>query len=317
MTPRTQPSVIGTARIPKRSQGFYRDPASGAKYRSVTTILTQGVPKEALVFWAGNMVAESAMDNLPMLVQASMGSRSRTEAYDWLRRAHTRKKDERAEIGSAVHSIIEAHILDAPVSESVLTDEEIAPFLRQFLAFVKDFDVEFTASEMVVANDEERYAGTLDYLVRSPAIVAALIAQGLLLEDADPGMELMGDTKTGGEICFGDGACVASRPSEFKGCDGTAHSIRGLYPEAGLQMSAYRAANRVWLRSGETADMPPTHPVGIAVHLRPEGYLVVPARCDETVFDHFRYARRVADWTSETSKTVLGTALTGPKKATI
>lgn len=314
-TPRkraAKPPAQGPDRIPKRSQGFYRDPDTGQKYRSVTTILSQGVPKEQLVFWAGNVVAESALDNVPAIVRAVRRPADRAEMYDWLRRAHTRKKDERADVGSAVHTIIESRILGTPLPSDLAEDPEMAPFLRHFLAFVDDWEVEFEASEMVVANPDELYAGTLDYLVRSRRIVDQLVHQGLLPADADRDVCLMGDTKTGGEMCTGDGVCVKVRPYEFKACPGGLHTIKGVYPEAGLQMSAYRAASTAWLRDGTKVPMPATHPVGIVLHLRPEGYLVHPALCDERVFDHFRYARRVADWTCETSKTVLGQALATP-----
>lgn len=309
MPPRAKPPTTGTARIPKRSMGFYRDPASGEKYRSVTTILSQGIAKEALVFWAGNTVAQSAVDNLPYLIQSSMSANARTEAYDWLRRAHTRMKDSRAEIGSAVHSLIESHILGRPVPESLMTDEEIAPYLANFLAFVKDYDIEFTASEMVVAHDQEMYAGTLDYLFRSPKIVRLLIAAGFLPEGSDEQLDMAGDTKTGGELCLGDGLCVRSRPSEFKSCDGTAHSIRGVFGEVGLQMAAYRAARSAWLRDGTRVEMPSTHPAGVALHLRPEGFLVVPVRCGDEQFTTFCFARKMAEWCTEGSKDVLGAAL--------
>ncbi len=315
MTAKKAPAT-GADRIPKRSQqGFYRDPETQERYRSVTTILNQGVPKEALVFWAGNTVAESAMENLPYLIRASRKSDTAAEAYDWLRRAHTRKKDERADIGSAVHTIIEAHILGQPVPDELVNDPEMAPFLEHFLQFIADYDVTFEASEMVVANPDEKYAGTLDYLVRSRLIVDQLVAADLLPSDADRDVCLMGDTKTGGEVCLGDALCVKTRPSEFKVCPQTLHSIKGVYAEAGLQMSAYRKALLAWLRDGTKVPMPATHPVGIVLHIRPEGYVLAPARCDDTVFDHFRFARRVADWTTETSKTVIGAPLTIPAPA--
>jgi hypothetical protein len=313
-TAKAKPAPEGVERIPRRSQGFYRDPINGDKYRSVTTILNQGVPKEALVFWAGDCVAESALDNVPALVRSIRSAEDRADMYQWLRRAHTRKKDERADVGSAVHTIIEAKVLGTPIPENLVDDPEMAVFVGHFERFVTDWDVTFDASEMVVANPEELYAGTLDYLLHSPRIVAALVAGGLLPADADGGVALMGDTKTGGEICAGDDRCVQVRPSMFAktGCPGALHTVKGVYPEAGLQMSAYRAASTAWLRDGTKVPMPPTHPVGVVLHLRPEGYVLHPALCDERVFDHFRYARRVADWTSETSKDVIAPALTVP-----
>ncbi|MER7213140.1 hypothetical protein ABT340_39265 [Streptosporangium sp. NPDC000239] len=179
---------IGTARIPRRSTaGFYKDPATGELLRSVTTILTQGSPKEALIHWAGNLVAETAMEHLPQLVRASRNPQAAKDAYDWLRRAHTRKKDERADLGTAVHQIVEAKVLNEPMPEAILTNPEMAPYIANFEAFVADWQITFTASEMVVADYDHKFAGTLDYLLQSP-----LLAQAL---GCPPDMDIPGDTK--------------------------------------------------------------------------------------------------------------------------
>lgn len=283
---------VGEARIPRRSTaGFYKDPATGAMLRSVTTILSQGSPKEALIHWAGNLVAETAMEYLPALIRASRDPAKRKQAYDWLRRAHTRKKDERADIGTAVHRLIEAHILREPVPADLADDPEMKPYIDNFEAFVRDWQVTFTASEMVVAHYEERYAGTLDYLLQSP-----LLAQAL---GCPPGMDIPGDTKTGGEL---DG----------KTYDG---NVKGVYPEAGVQMAAYRKAPYGWLRNGTRVEMPPRHDVGIVLHLRPEGYRLYPVRCGDDVFDAFLSIRAVAEFQTGPAKSVVGAALTVPKSS--
>lgn len=268
-------SPVGPARIPRRSKaGYYRCHVTGAMLRSVTTILSLGSPKPALVHWAGNLVAETAMEHLPYLVKASR--RNSVEAYDWLRRAHTRKKDERADLGSAVHSLIEAHVLGTPVPEDVKNDPELRPFLEHFHRFVSDFEVTFEASEMVVANYSDAYAGTLDFLLRSP-----YIADGALL---------MGDTKTGGEL-----------------------DVKGVYPEAGVQMSAYANAEFGWMRDGSRVPFPgDVHDVGVVLHLRPEGYRLVPVRCGADVFAAFKHIRHVADFNSDLSPHVVGEALPVP-----
>lgn len=282
---------IGTARIPRRSAaGFYKDPVTEELLRSVTTILNQGSPKEALIHWAGNLVAETALEYLPALVAASRTPARRQDAYDWLRRAHTRKKDERADIGSAVHALIEARILGQPVPADLAANSEMAPYVRHFEAFVADWQVEFTASEMVVANYAEQYAGTLDYRVTSPLLAAQL--------GCPPDVEIMGDTKTGGEL-------------DERTYDG---DVKGIYPTVGVQMAAYRAAEYGWLRDGTKVALEPAHDVGIALHLRPEGYRVYPARCGDDAFDAFKAIRAVAEFMTGPSKGVIGTALT-PKSA--
>ncbi|HJS47205.1 MAG TPA: hypothetical protein VFF37_05770 [Streptomyces sp.] len=272
----------GADRIPRRSQGWYRDPLdSKVKLRSVTTILSQGYPKEALVFWAGNLTAETALDNLPYLVHASLHPDARAEAYDWLRRAHTRKKDARANIGSAVHKVIEAHVLGQPMPEELMDDEEVRPYLNNFLQFVKDWQVTFEASEMVVANYQQGYAGTLDYLLRSPLIARQV---GVSADTV-----FMGDTKTGGEL-----------------------DKKGVYAEAGLQMAAYAHAEIGWLRDGTKVPLPKVHTTGVVLHLRPEGFRPIPVACGDAEFTAFLRARDIAEFERTTAKSVVGDALTLP-----
>jgi hypothetical protein len=280
------PAPTGPDRIPKPSQGWYRDKVTGDKLRRVTTILSQGSTKgDVLALWAANLVAETAFNNLPALVSASLRPERRTEMYDWLRRAPLRKKDERADIGSAVHRIIEAHVLGQPIPAELTDDEEMAPYLANFLRFVEEWQVTFEASEMVVGNRTHGYAGTLDYLLRSPLIAAEF--------NIPASTVLMGDTKTGGEL-----------------------DVKGVYPEAALQMSAYRRAEVAWLRDGSTVPMPATHSTGVVLHLRPEGYRLIPVVCDDRVFAAFRIVQQAADWVSGLSKTVVEPALVLPTTVT-
>ncbi|MFI6903054.1 hypothetical protein ACIBKY_17460 [Nonomuraea sp. NPDC050394] len=273
---------IGTARIPKPARGWYTDPTTGTKLRRVTTVLEKGVPKPALPYWAGNITAETAMEHLPRLVRASRHPADAQETYDWLRRAHTRKKDERADIGDAVHQIIEAHVLDEPISRELLDDPEMRPYVENFLRFVAEYEVVFEASEMVVGSYQHGYAGKLDYILRSPYI--------------HEGRSALGDTKTGGEL-------------DVRLSNGL---LKGVYPEAGMQMSAYRHAEVCWLRDGTREPMPATHDEGVVLHLRPEGYRVYPVRCGADVFEKFLHALQVAEWSAEIAPTVIGAALPVP-----
>lgn len=302
-TQKAKKGLAGEERIPRRqSNGYYADHETGDRLRSVTTILSGGIPKEALVFWAANTCVDAAIEALPRLVAASRHRDRLEELRTWLKRAHTRKKDERADVGTAVHAVIEAHILGLALPQQYLDDDEIAPYLDHFLAFVRDWDVEFTASEMVVANPEHLYAGTLDYMVRSPLIVESLRAQGFEVPD---GVDLMGDTKTGGTL---------NRVT-------SAGHIHGVYPEAGLQMSAYRRGTVCWLRDGTRVAMPPTAEVGIVLHLQADGYRIYPARCGDDIYKYFRYAQVIDEWTSKVSsakapRPVIGEALVLPANTT-
>ncbi|MFF3511585.1 hypothetical protein [Streptomyces sp. NPDC002573] len=277
--PKSEPT--GTDRIPKPSQGWYRVPGTDIKLRRVTTILSQGFPKPQLVFWAANLTAADAFATLPKLVAASLRPEDKEEAYDWLRKGHIRKKDERGEIGGAVHDVIEAKVLGAPIPESFLSDEEIAPFIDHFLRFVSEWEIEFEASEMTVGNFADGWAGKLDYLFRSRLIARLL--------KVPPQTLFIGDTKTGGEL-----------------------DEKGVYPEAGAQMSAYRRAEVAWLRDGTQIPMPKVHDVGIVLHLRPEGYRPMPLKCGDEVYEVFRHVQQVAEFQRVLAKSVVGEALTLP-----
>jgi len=273
--------AAGPDRIPKPSQGWYRVPGTDIKLRRVTTILSQGFPKPQLVFWAANLTAADAFATLPRLVHASLRPEDKEAAYDWLRKGHIRKKDERAEIGGAVHDVIEAKVLGQPIPESLFTDEEIAPFVDHFLRFVEEWEIEFEASEMTVGNFTDGWAGKLDYLFRSRLIAHLL--------KVPPRTLFVGDTKTGGEL-----------------------DEKGVYPEAGAQMSAYRRAEVCWLRDGTQIPMPKCHDVGIVLHLRPEGYRPMPLKCGDDVYAAFLHVQQVAEFQRVLAKSVVGEALTLP-----
>jgi hypothetical protein len=293
MDHRRQPKKADRGPIPARQgNGYYADHTSGDRLRSVTTILSGGVPKPGLVHWAGNTCTDSAIEHLPQLVAASRHPEQLHELAMWIRKAHTRKKDERAEVGSAVHGIIEARLLGTtpPASVKVGDEEwaldgpELAPFIDQFHRFETDWQPAWLASEMVVASPEDGYAGTLDYIIDGAGRIGDMLrGRGYQLGKlGSDGLDIMGDTKTGGEW---------NRTT-------SAGHVHGVYPEAGLQMSAYRRAKVCWLRDGTKAPMPATAEVGVVLHLRPEGYRLYPVRCGDLEYRYFRHAQMVDEWSS-------------------
>lgn len=319
MDHKAQPKKKAKGPIPARqSNGYYADHATGDRLRSVTTILSGGVPKPALVHWAGNTVADSAIENLPQLVAASRDLARLREFRDWLTRAHTRKKDERAEVGSAVHAIIESRLLGTPLPESVMVGDvewamdgpELAPYLEHFARFERDWKPDWTASEMVVANHTDGYAGTLDYTIGGSGLIGSMLRRRGY--QVPKGVDIMGDTKTGGTILV-DEETGAVTPRIT-----TAGHVHGVYPEAGLQMSAYRQAEVAWIRDGSRVPMPATAKVGVVLHLRPEGYWLYPARCGDREYAYFRFAQMVDEWSSRVASAraddpVIGRALELPQ----
>ena len=176
MTARTRKPAGPPAR--DRS-GFYATPKGS--FMSVTTIISNGVPKPALMHWAAFEAAQCAVDNIPQLVRAR-GEDARLEMRQWIQRAAERKRDTAANLGTVIHGFLEAQILGQPTPE--YTDEQL-PFIEAFGRFLDDFQPEYEATELTVANTEHGYAGTLDFIARIPSLGSDL---------------LMGDYKTGKSV---------------------------------------------------------------------------------------------------------------------
>jgi hypothetical protein len=252
----------------RNDAGFYETPYGS--FRSVTTIIDLGVPKgEVLRRWAASETAKSAFERLPYLIGASRDEEERKHAMTWLRNASERKRNQAADLGTAIHNAAEARVLGTPWPDPT---EEEAPFLWAWDNFCRDWQPEWEAVELVVANPDEGYAGKTDWhaYVNIPDVGRVLC---------------IGDYKTG----------------------------KNIYPEIGLQLAAYRRAKVAWLRDG-TEVVPPRADYAVGIHLRPDrykrtGYRVLPVRTDDVVFEAFRHAIHVANFTADIAPTVVGKAI--------
>lgn len=289
MDHKTQPKQKKQGPTPKRqTNGYYADHLTGERLRSVTTILGGGAGKEGLLPWAAYTATDAAITELPALVRASRFPEQLAAMRNHIARAHTRKRDERAEVGGAVHTLIECDLLGLEPPATVVVGEqewrmdgpELAPFVENFLEFKRIWRPQFRSSEMVVANPSHGYAGTLDFTLAADGPIGfALHRAGYTIDRA---IDIMGDTKTGG-----DWDHITS-----------AGYVHGVYPEAALQEAAYRKAEVCWLPDGTRVPMPPTNEVGIVLHLRPEGFRIYPVRCGDTEYAYFRHVQMVDEWGS-------------------
>jgi hypothetical protein len=174
----------------------------GERYWSVTTILSGGLPKPALVYWAANQVASYTCDNLDTIYKLVQNDPE--AAYDMLKRTPWRSRDKAAKLGSSVHEAAEAHALGKPYPA---WSNKIAPRMKQFARFIEEHEPDIEMVEAPVYNSTERYAGTLD-------MVAKFDGKRVLL-----------DTKTGEKGPYPDVGLqlAAYRFAEFRGLpDGSA-----------------------------------------------------------------------------------------------
>lgn len=241
----------------------------GERYRSVTTMISGGLPKPALIGWGIKLTAAAAVREYEWLGQI-IAHQGPDEAARWLRGAPHRDRDRKAKLGSRVHEAAEAYVLEAPYPE---WDAEAAPYLRGFLRWLEDFRPRFLAVEAPVFSHSQRYAGTLDAIVEIDAPTLAR-SKGL---PVDRPVRLLIDYKTG-----------------------------GVYPEVALQLAAYRYGES-YVRL-PTSDEEPLPDVDLcaAVLLQPDAYEFRPVVADEDIFRRFLYVREVYRFVDAIAPGVVG-----------
>ena len=132
----------------------YKD-ANGTKVPGVTTLLSKGLPKPALVNWAARTAAEYAVDNWDALAAASV-----SERLEQIRNAPNANKNAAALRGTKLHDaaqqLQEQGVVDV--------DPEQLPLVESYLAFCTAWDLHAEYVESAVYSVTHGYAGTLDLI---------------------------------------------------------------------------------------------------------------------------------------------------------
>lgn len=257
---------------------------------SVTTIIG-ALDKPALLWWARQKVAEAAVAETD--VWQAIASKRPSEAVKWLMDApYRRAEGERSatDLGNAAHAAFEEYVITGVKPD---VDDEVRPFLDQFDGWCQQFQPAYEAAEVTVYNPSYGYAGTAD---------------AFLTVD---GVRFLADYKT-------------SRDTYDK-----RGKLRTPYPEqVGLQLAAYRHAEfaaawrprrfEKWRRryyllgpAEVGAGVPiPEVDYGLVIQVTPESCHAYPIECGPAVFEAFLHVEEAFRWVQETSKVVMGDALT-------
>ena len=129
------------------------------RYWSVTTILSGGVPKPALLPWGIKMVAEGAVEAVEKGTLSGMVEQDREGAIRWLKGLPWAARDKAADLGTAIHEGIEAYVLGKPFPK---WGSLIVKRMRHVEQFLADYGPTYHMTEASVFNRTQRYAGTLD-----------------------------------------------------------------------------------------------------------------------------------------------------------
>lgn len=261
------------------------------RFYSVTTI-NGALDKPALLYWAAEKTAELAVS-----VAGSLASRIEEEGRDnivkWLRDARFRPPKGQvsaSELGTQVHDAVEQYALTGTRPD--VENPEVVPFLDRFDEWAQIWQPEYIAAEAAVYNKTYGYAGTLDAI----AII--------------DGAKVLLDYKSSRRSIGSDG-----KPT-------------GPYPEAALQLAAYRYAEllatwrarrferyrrRYYLLSTAEEELGVPMPKldgAVVLHLTPEHATLHPVKADEEVFTKFLHTIEIFDWATDLSKSVIGAPMT-------
>ena len=245
------------------ARGHHYVDAAGVRVPGVTTILSDGVPKAALINWAANATADAAVNRWDELAEMPPAQRLAT-----LRGARYEDKDRAANRGTEVHRLAEELVH----GRAVQAPNEIAGHVEAYARFLDEFRVTPVHVEFSIASYRYGYAGTGD-----------LIAT---LQTTDGPRLWLLDLKT---------------------------NRSGIYGETALQLAAYRYADVLLDDTGEHP-MPEVQGCA-AIHVRGDGYSLIPVLAGPEQHRTFLYVQQVAGFTKSSSDLV-GAALTPPTAST-
>lgn len=299
-------------RIQRHGNGhsYYLD---GEKVPGVTTILSNGIPKNGLIGWAANTVADTVANGLGIArnekgetrivadelvkdllewngTRGSHAVKVGSEALPRLALAKIlssvryRDSDEAGSRGTEVHKLAEK----LARGEEIEVPDALAGHVESYLRFLDEWDPTEALVERVVINRRWGYMGKLDLIAHfagewsSGPLRGQPIGRGLL------------DLKT---------------------------ARSGIFAETGLQLAGYRYAET--MLNGVDGDnnaiespMPAIDWCG-AVWIRADGYDVYRFDVSEKTFRVFLYAKHVGEWLDfkeGPASTIKGDAIKPPRR---
>lgn len=129
----------------------------GEKVDAVTSVISNGVPKPALIEWAARVTREYAIDHWAELHKASTSERlKRLEKARW------------AEVNAASGRGTDIHKLALALAQGqeVEVPEPLEGHVDSYLKFTREWDPEEMFAETIVGNRRWRYMGTLDVIAK-------------------------------------------------------------------------------------------------------------------------------------------------------
>lgn len=135
--------------------------ADGRKLPGVTTILSNGMAKPALIAWGMKATSQYAIDHWDELAEMPVSKR-----LEVLKGSAYADRDAAANRGTEVHAYAERLIK----GEEVDPPDEIRGHVESYVRFLDEWEPEPVLVEASVANLRVGYAGSLDMVVKIPSL---------------------------------------------------------------------------------------------------------------------------------------------------
>lgn len=142
----------------KFSEKAHRYWLHGKPIPGVTTLLSKGLPKPALMYWSAKMVAEYVADQPEAVDQLrSMGRNPMVAA---LKSVPWESRDQAAVRGTEVHRLAERVVN----GDEVEVPEHLLPYVEGYAKLIDQLDLHPLLTEFQIVNQRWWYAGTGDLL---------------------------------------------------------------------------------------------------------------------------------------------------------
>jgi hypothetical protein len=125
------------------------------KLDGVTTLISGGLPKPALVKWAANTAADLAVDEWDQLAELPVSERRKRIAN-----APDAKRNAAAVRGTRIHALADK----LANNEEVAVPDELAGHVESCVRFLDEWDAQTVCTEAPVYHEKYLYAGTLDLI---------------------------------------------------------------------------------------------------------------------------------------------------------
>lgn len=137
------------------ARGHHYADSTKTRVPGVTTLLSGGLPKPALINWAANATADAAVD-----AWDTLSAMSPTKRLDWMKKARYAVKDEAAKRGTEIHRFGELLV----GGEEVAVPDELLGYVEGYARLIDQFDIQPVHVEFSIASYKHGYAGSGDLI---------------------------------------------------------------------------------------------------------------------------------------------------------